>query len=307
MGWFKPELLDHGLSRLDFEAVDSEGLADFDRFWAGGQMCSDDCLRVSGDFDCLDEGVVVLRHRFGARVVSEIECRREQGSFHFAMELFRGRNVLEIEHVDGRRPILRLDVDCRGALRDWVDNIVKTLILLKIIQTFVAQTFFIPSGSMENTLFPGDYIVVEKISYLLAPPRRGDILIFEFPKNRRIDFVKRCVAVAGDTVAVTMGRLALNGHVLADGDFAVHKETGTGAARAWRLFACDFAPARVPPGHCFVMGDNREHSYDSRAWGPLELWRLKGRALSIYYPFRRFGFIGHVDLAARLGKGVATW
>lgn len=307
MSWFKPRIEDHGLSRLEFEGMDSRSKADFDRFWAGGQMCSDECLRVSGDFDRPVEGLVIVRHRHGSDLVSEVECRREQGSFFFALELLRGRNVLEIEHVDGRHPPLRLDVDCRGALRDWVDNIVKTLILLKIIQTFVAQTFFIPSGSMENTLLPGDYIVVEKISTLFAPPRRGDIVIFEFPRNRRIDFVKRCVALAGDTVAVSMGRLALNGHVVEDGDFAVHKETGEGAARAWRLFACDYPPARVPPGHCFVMGDNREHSYDSRAWGPLELWRLKGKALSIYYPFSRFGLVRSVALEKRLGRGRATW
>jgi len=180
----------------------------------------------------------------------------------------------------------------KGALRENIEAIVVAILLAMFIRTFVVQAFKIPSGSMKETLQIGDHILVNKFIYgvkipfvgaTLVPikdPRRGDIIVFKFPEDPDKDFIKRVVGVAGDTIQVQDKHLMVNGQP-AEYAQAVFKDphvipTGVQPRD-------NFGPFTVPEGQVFVMGDNRDHSYDSRFWGPVSLDAVRGKAFIIYW------------------------
>jgi signal peptidase I len=188
-----------------------------------------------------------------------------------------------------------------GGLRVWVEAIVIAILFLQFANTFVLQTFYIPSGSMKETLLIGDHLFVNRFIYGGAPSRlekallpsrevkRGDILVFRSVEDEGIDVVKRCIAVAGDRVEVSNKHLYLNGHRVEDDAYAVHKDPqviSRGSQSYPHLAQRDnFGPFLVPEDHIFCMGDNRDESHDSRFWGPLPLSHVKGRALVIYWSY----------------------
>ena len=161
------------------------------------------------------------------------------------------------------------------------------------------QTFYIPSGSMEDTLLIGDHLFVNRFIYgptptgaekgLLPfrPVQRGDIVVFRSPENPELDLVKRCVGVGGDTVQVIDKQLHINGKAVKDASYALHKnpEPVGLLRRSAHAAAGQLRPLTVPAGHYFCMGDNRDNSYDSRFWGPLPAHLVKGRALFIYWSY----------------------
>jgi len=160
-----------------------------------------------------------------------------------------------------------------------------SVFLALFVRTFVVEAFEIPSGSMRPTLQEGDCILALKPVYGLkmpwtgrvlvpvAEPERGDVVVFDAPPTPGQDYVKRVVAVAGDTVETRNGRLRVNGRPLADDPGRYDPAAPKG----------DFGPVRVPPGKLFVMGDNRNHSFDSRYWGFVDLEAVRGRAVAIYW------------------------
>jgi signal peptidase I len=163
----------------------------------------------------------------------------------------------------------------------------------------VVQTFYIPSGSMEETLLIGDHLFVNRFIYgpaptsverkllPLRPVHRGDIVIFRSPENPAIDVVKRCIGVGGDTVDLVDKRLVLNGKTVDDSRYAIHRDanlyTEASLLSEQGRRRDNFGPETVPEGHYFCMGDNRDFSYDSRFWGMLPAHLVKGRALFIYW------------------------
>jgi signal peptidase I len=182
--------------------------------------------------------------------------------------------------------------------REYAEALFVAAILALIIRTFVVQAFKIPSGSMEDTLLIGDHLLVNKFLYgvqvpfvdgrylTIRHPERGDVIVFEFPEDegknffQRRDFIKRIVGLPGDTVEVLEKKVLVNGvpyHIPQE----IHKEDnivtpGFGPR--------DFMPAiEVPEGHYFVMGDNRDRSYDSRFWGFVEESKIKGLAFIKYW------------------------
>lgn len=188
----------------------------------------------------------------------------------------------------------------RSVLREYTEAFIIAVIFLRFTQIFILQTFYIPSGSMENTLLIGDHLFVNRFIYGAAPTgpekgilpsrdiQRGDIVVFRSPENPSIDVVKRCVGVPGDTVDVQAKQLYINGKAVQDSSYAIHTDpisyselsfTDQGRRRD------NFGPETVPPGHYFCMGDNRDHSYDSRFWGMLPRHLIKGRALFIYWSY----------------------
>ncbi|MGE5664546.1 MAG: signal peptidase I, partial [Deltaproteobacteria bacterium] len=155
----------------------------------------------------------------------------------------------------------------------------------------VIQAFKIPSGSMENALLVGDHIFVNKFIYGyhipltkgrvldFRTPHRGDIIVFEFPEDPKKDFIKRVVGIPGDTVEIRRKKLFVNGVPVEESyvRYADGPADGFPPAR-------DNAPAlTVPPGKLFVMGDNRDRSYDSRFWGFVDMDKVVGKALFIYF------------------------
>ncbi len=172
------------------------------------------------------------------------------------------------------------------------ETFVIALVLALFIRTFIVQAFKIPSGSMLPTLQIGDHLLVNKFIYgikvpfsgkILVPvknPAPGDIVVFKFPKNPRLDYIKRVIAVAGDTVMIRNKKIFVNGRPLAD-THGVYTDP--------RILPGDvsprdnFGPVKVPPHHIFVMGDNRDNSYDGRFWGFVDLNAVRGKAFIIYW------------------------
>ncbi len=190
-------------------------------------------------------------------------------------------------------------------LRAWSEALIIAFLFLMFANTYVVQTFYIPSGSMENTLLVGDHLLVNRFIYGPAasrverallpgrPVQRGDILIFRSPEDPLLEaVVKRCIAVAGDTVALRDRELRVNGEPVREEAYAAYKiPAGLGPNDALRFQQVatarldNFGPVRVPDQHVFCMGDNRYNSHDSRAWGPLPESHIKGRALIIYWSY----------------------
>ncbi|MBS3977828.1 MAG: signal peptidase I [Syntrophomonadaceae bacterium] len=167
----------------------------------------------------------------------------------------------------------------KSAFSEFLESIIIAIILATVIRVFLFQPFYIPSGSMEPTLMPGDRIIVNKLVYRYSEPERGDVVVFKYPLDPEKDYIKRIVAVSGERIEVDDGRLFINyeqvsEHYLPPG-----------------LIYNDFGPAEVPAGQYFVMGDNRNNSQDSRIWGPLPRDNFVGKAVIIFWPLNRIGLI----------------
>lgn len=157
------------------------------------------------------------------------------------------------------------------------------LALALLIRLFVAEPRYIPSDSMVPTLQVGDRLVVEKISYRLHPPQQGDIVVFDPPAQLQQlgyttdqAFIKRVIAQPGQTVQVHLGKVWIDGEPLTEPYIAEPP-------------GYEMRSITVPPGHVFVMGDNRNNSNDSHVWGFLPVENIIGRAIFRFYPIARFG------------------
>jgi signal peptidase I len=173
----------------------------------------------------------------------------------------------------------------KSKLREYVEIIVISVVLALFVRTFVVQAFRIPSGSMEDTLLVGDFLLVSKFLYWFTDPQPGDIVVFKYPLDPSRDFIKRCVAVEGQTVEIRDKVLLVDGQRIPLPPRGKHVDSriypsGTNARD-------NFGPVRVPPDHIFVLGDNRDNSRDSRYWGFLNEKLIKGRAFVLYWSWRR--------------------
>ena len=180
----------------------------------------------------------------------------------------------------------------KNVFREYGEAILIAFILALFIRTFVVQAFKIPSGSMKPTLLVGDHILVNKFLYgvkipftdiTLVPvkkPKRGDIVVFKFPEDPKKDFIKRVVAVSGDTVQIRNKEVYINDKPI-DDPYGIHIDPHTIPGKLRPRDNLD--PVSVPPDSLFVMGDNRDHSYDSRFWGFVKLSSVKGKAFIIYW------------------------
>jgi signal peptidase I len=187
----------------------------------------------------------------------------------------------------------------KGALRENIEAIVVAVILALFIRTFVVQAFKIPSGSMKETLLIGDHILVNKFIYgVKAPfiqktiipinnPQREDIIVFEFPEDPSKDFIKRVIGIPGDVIEIRNKKLFVNGTAVKD-SYGIHKDPKMFSAR--QQPRDNLGPITVPPGKLFVLGDNRDFSYDSRFWGFVDLVAVKGKAFIIYWSWDKENF-----------------
>ncbi len=187
----------------------------------------------------------------------------------------------------------------KGAIRENVEAIAVAIILALFIRAFVVQAFKIPSGSMKDTLLIGDHILVNKFIYgvkipftqqTLIPitdPERGDIIVFKFPEDPDKDFIKRVVGIEGDVIEIRDKKLFVNGKPMEYSQAIFNDSRVISDTIQPRD---NFGPVTVPPGHLFVMGDNRDHSYDSRFWGFVDLEAVKGKAFMIYWSWNKTDF-----------------
>jgi signal peptidase I len=184
--------------------------------------------------------------------------------------------------------------------REYYEAILVAVIFTLFARTFVAQAFKIPTGSMEDNLLVGDHLFVNKFIYAphwntplhaLMPYRdirRGDVVVFKYPGDPDRDYIKRAVALPGDTLEVRSKDLFVNGKQEVN-PHLVHKDPqvipDSPALPASIRNRDNFGPFVVPEGFVFCMGDNRDNSYDSRFWGPVPRSYFKGRALFIYWSY----------------------
>ena len=148
------------------------------------------------------------------------------------------------------------------------------------IKSDILQAYRIPSGAMKPTLQIGDHILADKYTYKKTEPKRGDIVIFPFPEDPSKDFIKRVVAVGGETIEIIDKQISINGEIIEE-PFVIH--TDSNIFRDKKRPRDNFGPVKVPDDSLFVMGDNRDHSYDSRFWGFVKKASVKGKAASIYW------------------------
>ena len=195
----------------------------------------------------------------------------------------------------------------KGLIREYAESIAIAVLLALVIRTYLVQAFKIPSGSMEDTLAIGDHLLVSKFMYgtkipfvdtrvlTIRDPRQGDVIVFEYPEDPSKDFIKRVVGVPGDVVEGKEKKVYVNGKQY-DNPHEIHKEKDVIPKEMNPRDT--FGPVTVPADSYFVMGDNRDRSYDSRFWGVVSLDKIKGLAFIKYWSwdhekFRpRFGSIG---------------
>ncbi len=180
----------------------------------------------------------------------------------------------------------------KSALRDNVETLLWSVVMVFLLRAFVVQAFKIPSESMVPTLLVGDYLFVNKFVYGpkipfthvrlpgLRAPKRGDIIVFQYPPQPNMDFIKRCIATEGQTVEIRQKRVYVDGQPLVE-PYAHHDDP--------RVLPIEVAPRDsmpprvVPKGALFMMGDNRDNSLDSRFWGFVDMDLVKGPAMFTYF------------------------
>jgi signal peptidase I len=191
-------------------------------------------------------------------------------------------------------------VQTKSKTREYIESLLVAVIIALFVRSIFIQAYKIPSGSMEPTLLVGDHLLVNRLSYVvkvpyfdnviytLGKPKRGDIIVFRYPENIKIDFIKRVIATEGDTVEIKDKVIYINGAKMPDSwghyrntppiprDFSIKDTFGP-------YRKDNFGPYTVPKDACFAMGDNRDNSADSRFWGPVRKEHLVGKALILYF------------------------
>ncbi len=185
----------------------------------------------------------------------------------------------------------------KSVIREYIEAFAVAIVLALFIRTFVVQAFKIPSGSMEPTLLVGDHILVNKFIYGehipftdikildFRDPKRGEIIVFVYPKDESKDFIKRVIGVEGDTVEIKDKKVFINGQPF-DDPYGHFKDNAIIPGHVQPRD--NFGPITVPEDSIFVMGDNRDRSADSRFWGFVRLNQVKGKAFLIYWSWGGF-------------------
>jgi len=193
-------------------------------------------------------------------------------------------------------PVQAQPIKKKGLIREYAESIAIAVLLALVIRTYLVQAFKIPSGSMEDTLAIGDHLLVSKFIYgtklpfidkrvlTIRDPRQGDVIVFEYPEDPSKDFIKRVVGVPGDVVEGKEKKVYVNGKPY-ENPHEVHKEKDIIPKEMNPRDT--FGPVTVPPGSYFVMGDNRDRSYDSRFWKFVRRDQIKGLAFIKYWSWDR--------------------
>ncbi|MCG6533725.1 MAG: signal peptidase I [Syntrophales bacterium LBB04] len=204
---------------------------------------------------------------------------------------------------ENERNVKEKSIRKKSVIREYTESIIIAILLALLIRAFVIQAFKIPSGSMKPTLLVGDHILVNKfiygiklripftaLNYTLVPissPKRNDVVVFIFPKETNKDFIKRVIGLPGDTVQIKDKKVYINSQPMVD-----HHGTFTDQRVIPEMEQPrdNTGPIVVPSHMFFVMGDNRDESYDSRFWGFVDEKQILGQAFIIYWSWDRTEF-----------------
>jgi signal peptidase I len=171
-------------------------------------------------------------------------------------------------------------------LREIVETVLLTAIIFLLVNTATGR-FRIEGQSMEPNLHDNEYVLIDKVSYLLHPPERGDVVVLLRPGER--DYIKRIIGLPGDTVEVRSGQVVVNGVILEEPYIN-------------QAIRVDIAARQVEPDRYFVMGDNRNNSSDSRSFGTVAAKDIVGRAWLVYWPPSAWSAVPHYSYAALSGQ-----
>ena len=184
------------------------------------------------------------------------------------------------------------DVKMKSKIREFIEGIIAAVLIALLITTFIVKMYKIPSRSMVPTLLVGDQLVVNKFIYgikipyfrntilSITDPQRGDIVVFIYPQDRSLDFIKRVIGTGGDKIEIKDKNIFINGKLFTD-NIGIYSDKMIYPASLQPRD--NFGPVTVPKGSLFVMGDNRDESMDSRFWGFVDLKDVQGKAFIIYW------------------------
>ncbi len=171
----------------------------------------------------------------------------------------------------------------KSLLREYAETIAIAILVAVILRIFVVSAYRVSSGSMEDALIEGDYIFVNKLAYKFSEPIAGDVIVFENPYDAERDYIKRIVAIGGQTVEIVDKVLYVDGEVAPIPPQSKHSD--------YKILPAvlsnrdNFGPMLVPAGQYFLMGDNRDDSQDSRFWGCIDKRFIKGKAIFVYFSY----------------------
>jgi len=171
----------------------------------------------------------------------------------------------------------------KALLREVLETIILTVVIYAVVN-FATGRFKVEGSSMEPNILPNEYVLVDKLSYLIGQPQRGDVVVLIYPLATERDFIKRIVGLPGETITVAGGVVSIDGLPLQEPYIAAPPIAGG----TWKL----------GPDQYFVMGDNRNNSSDSRSWGPLDRKYLIGKAVLTYWPPQAWALMPHVTYAS---------
>jgi signal peptidase I len=210
----------------------------------------------------------------------------------------------------------RDDTEKKSTFREYYEALLIAVIFVNFARIFVFQAFKIPTGSMEDNLKIGDHLIVNKFIYgpatagwqklvPLREIRRGDIIVFRYPKGPETDYVKRVIGLPGDTVAIKNRVVFINGKAL-DEPYVIHKDPRIFPASQMQIEPFrsrdQMSPFSVPEDEYWAMGDNRDFSSDSRYWGTVPRSMIKGRAFLVYWSFNGPQAAQDATLKQRIGE-----
>lgn len=200
-------------------------------------------------------------------------------------------------------------------LRERLETLLVAIVIVLFVTTFCVQNSVIPSGSMEDTLLIGDYLLVNRVQLAAVdadapvgwlgqrPVRRGDVVVFKFPSEPSVDYIKRVIGLPGDLIEIRDKQVFRNGEPVAE-PYKRHKTGLTfPASRPGPDGRRDnVAPTLIPPGQVFVLGDNRDYSGDSREWGLVPRSHVTGRAVVVFWSREQRLGAQHLRGMARLHR-----
>jgi len=158
-------------------------------------------------------------------------------------------------------------------IRSWIVVILLAFIVAFLVRSFIVQPYRIEMTSMEGTLHPNDLALVDKLSYKIRSPKRGEIIIFTPPIDKKSKYIKRVIGLPGETIEIRNNTVYINGKAL--NEPYLHSP-----------MLRDYGPEKIKEGYVFAMGDNRSVSLDSRYFGSISTKTIIGRAIVVYWPFK---------------------
>lgn len=169
-----------------------------------------------------------------------------------------------------------------------IESIIIALAFCVVLYLLVATPHQVEGHSMDPSFADGEYLIANKLTYKFSTPQRGDVIIFK--RTETDDYIKRIIGLPGDVVSIKDGKILINGELLDESAYlssSVYTNGGT--------YLKEGGSIKVPQGQYFVCGDNRQHSSDSRDFGPISEDVIKGKAWLVYFPFSNFRFVDHTN------------